>query len=1239
MTIVTSDLKGSTSLGERLDPESLREVLTRYFDEMRVVLESHGGVIEKIIGDAIVAVFGLTEQRDDDALRAVRAAAETQRILADLNDRLEREWGVRLTNRTGIATGELLIREARAGEHILTGSVVTIATAMEAGAPANGVLLAESTRRLVADDVEVEPVPDVVPKGMTTGLPAYHLVSVVTPTHAAHARDGASGPGSGGDRRPRETRKTVTIVFSDIRATTLDDQVLPPEVLRDAMATSFDAARRVLERHGGTVERYIGDAVMAVFGLPVRHEDDALRAVRSAHDMQHELATVAATLAAERGVQLHVAIGVNTGDVVAGDASLGQRLVTGDAVNVAARLEQAAPAGGVIIGDLTYQLARHAIDVESVPALTLKGKAEPVPAYQLTGLRTVPTHLREAERPLVGREAELDDLRAGYEEAILGGSCRMATLFGDAGVGKTRLTEEFLRAVGSEALVARGRCLPYGDGITFWPIVELVRTTAAIDEDDPPDVARTKIGSLVGDEEVLDRLASAIGLGGDQPFQLAELFWGIRRFLEILAADRPVVVLFDDIHWAEPTFLDLVEQLTATSDAPVMILCGARPELLERLPDWATGAGQRRIVLAPLSDPDAGRVADQLLGDVDLDDVVRQRIIRSAEGNPLFIEQVLSMLIENGALRRVDDRWVAAGDLSRITIPPTIQALLAARIDRLDEADRAVLDPASIIGLVFAIPALESLVDGALRSDLAIHLDSLTDKELVRPDPDDPDARRFGHILIRDTTYAGLLKRTRAELHERFVAWADEANRRSDRAAEFEEILGYHLEQAHRYRSELGPLDDHGVELGVRASARLASAGGRALGRGDLPAATNLLQRAVALLPDDHPERPGLLFHLGWVGLETGMYEVATDTLTAAETAARALGMDGLAERARLKARYIGYVAGGGEHERPPEPDIHASIELFERIGDEAGLVDAWRFIMQLRLVEGHWGDAAAAIEHVLEHARRADDTVTINRMGAYQAGAAFMGPTPVDEVIALGLSLLEHSGGDRKNDAQILRILAHAHAMRGEFDLARTEYRQARRDLEELGWTNQAAITSLDSGPAEMLAGDLAAAEAELRRDYQQLDAMGERNFIATVAAVLAEALYRQGRHADAEAFVERSVEIAAPDDVYTQFLWRQVRAKLRASEGAHEEALQLAESAVELTRRSDEPISQANALADLAEVLDAAGRTDEANQTRAQAIDLYERKGDIVAAAAAREAGREELSTSSGRRRGRAP
>ena len=1221
VTIVTSDLKGSTSLGERLDPESLRDVLTRYFDEMSVVLESHGGVIEKIIGDAIVAVFGLGEARDDDALRAVRAAAETQQTLALLNDQLERRWGVRLTNRTGIATGELIVHEATAGEHILTGPVLSLATAMEAGAPANEVLLAEGTLRLVADQVRVESVADVVPKGETRSVSAHRLVAVTAPHHDHPGAVIDSDAPIQDAAMSRQTRKTVTIVFSDIRATTLDDEVLAPDVLRDAMARSFDAARRVLERHGGTVEKYIGDAVMAVFGLPVRHEDDALRAVRSALEMQRSLESVADELAAERAVRLHVAIGVNTGEVVAGDARLGQRLVTGDAVNVAARLEQTAPDREVFIGDLTFRLVRNAVEVDAVPPLTLKGKADPVPAYRLRGLVTGRPAGRPADRPMVGRDDEMRQLQAAFDEAVATRSCRMATLLGDAGVGKTRLTDEFLGRASANARIIRGRCLPYGDGITFWPVVEMVREAAEIGEADPPEVARARIEALVHDEEITDRVASAIGLPGP-PFQVAELFWGIRRFLETLAAERPVVVLFDDIQWAEATFLELITQLTpATQEAPVMLLCGSRTELLEGNPEWAQGPGERRILLAPLSDADAGRIAEQLLGSVGLDDSVRTRIVQAAEGNPLFIEQVLSMLIENGSLREVAGRLEATTDLSRLRIPPTIQALLAARIDRLDDDERAVLDPASIIGLVFAITALESLVDDDLRDDLSRHLGSLTAKELIRPDPGDEAAsHRFGHILIRDTTYEGLLKRTRAELHERFVEWADEANRASDRAPEFEEILGYHLEQAFRYRSDLGPLDEHGIDLGVRASERLASAGDRALSRGDLPAATNLIQRAVALLPVGHLRRPGLLFQLGEARMETGAYEVATETLDAAKEEAIALDLVGLVARARLKALYIAYVAGTGALDAAPEAVVRESIDLFERIGDEGGLVDAWRFIMQLRLVEGHWGAAKEAIEQVIEHAKRADDPVTMSRMGAYLAGAAFMGTTATPEVIDLCDALIERAAGDRKAKAQILRILAHAHAMRGDFELARSEYRRSRRDLEELGWTFQAALTSLDSGPIELLAGNPGAAEAELRHDYDTLDQLGERNFIATVAAVLAEALYRQGKDDEAEAFVARSVEIAAADDVFTQFLWRQVRAKLRARQGAFVDAIQLANEAVDLTRQSDEPISQANAQLDLSEVLAAAGQTADADEAQERAIDLYEQKGDIESAAAAR-------------------
>jgi class 3 adenylate cyclase/tetratricopeptide (TPR) repeat protein len=1223
VTVVTSDLKGSTSLGERLDPESLREVLTRYFEEMGAVLESHGGVIEKIIGDAIVAVFGLPEARPDDALRAVRAAAETQRTLAALNDQLERQWGIRLTNRTGIATGELVVREATAGEHILSGPVLPLATAMEAGAPANEVLLADSTLAIVASEVTVDPVPDVVPKGGTEAVSAHRLVTVTSDVveHPVSSPDGTVGadatPVRAGSRQ--ETRKTVTIVFSDIRATTLDDAPLAPEVLRDAMGLAFVAARRALEAHGGTVEKYIGDAVMAVFGLPVRHEDDALRAVRSAVDMQRGLAVVADELAAERGVRLHMATGVNTGEVVAGDARLGQRLVTGDAVNVAARLEQTAPERGVIIGELTYRLVRDAVDVEAVAPLTLKGKAEPVPAYRLLGVRSgAGAGDGRVTRPLIGRENEMDELLASFTEATATRTGRTTTLVGDAGVGKTRLTEEFLAAVSGQARVLRGRCLPYGDGITFWPVVEMVRMACGIAEADPPDVALARMDAVCHDREVTDRVAAAIGLR-DTPYQVAELFWGVRRFLEILAANRPVVVLFDDIHWAEATFLELVSHITTTRDAPLLLVCGSRTELLERHPDWGTGDGSRRIVLSPLSDADAGRIAEGLLGSVGLDESVRARIVEAAEGNPLFIEQVLSMLVENGSLREVDGQWEAAADLSRLTIPPTIQALLAARIDRLEEGERAVIDPASIIGQVFPRAALETLVDPTVLGALTKHLRALTSRQLIRPDPADAAAaHRFGHVLIRDTTYEGLLKRTRADLHERFVAWADEANRRSDRATEFEEILGYHLEQAHRYRTQLGPLDEHGEGLGVEASRRLASAGERAFVRGDLPASTNLIGRAAALLPDGDARRPALLCRLAEARMNAGEYDAAIEVLQAAERTATELLDEAMVTRARLQSLLIRYLTGTGDDTVSPEPEVRAGIAVLERLGDHRGLADAWSFIGNLRIADGRWSDATDAITQVVDQATRAGDEATVVRMGAYLAFAAFNGPTPIPEVISLCEDLLTRTGGDRKAEAQILRVLAHAHAMRGEFALARDEYRRARRDLDELGWTFQAAVTSIDSGAVELLAGDPVAAEAEYRRDYEALDALGERNYITTISAYLAGALYDQGRWSESATHAAFSAEVAAADDVVTQFLWRQVTAKLAAREGDVAQALTLAREALELTRQSDDLVAQADALSDLASIMTSSGMATESADARIEALRLYERKGDVVSAAA---------------------
>ncbi len=923
-TIVTSDLKGSTALGERLDPESLREVMTTYIDEMRAVFEGHGGTIEKIIGDAIVAVFGLPTAREDDALRAVEAAAESQRALASLNDRLEQRWGVRLTVRTGVASGDVVVGEAAAAQHVLTGPTIAIATAMEQNAPPQEVLMADSTYALVQDAVEAEPLDPVTPKGATLSTPSYRLVSIADRRSGSAEEPASEGMRicqTCGEENPEEfrycgscgsqlalrgvvgdTRKTVTIVFADPKPATADGSAPAAEALRDVMSRYFAGMQRALSNHGATVEKFIGDAVMAVFGLPIRHEDDALRAVRAARDMQQALPQLNAAFEAEYGITLGNHIGVNTGEVVAGDASLGQRLVTGDTVNVAARLEQSAEDREILLGDLTYRLVRDAVSVEEVEPLTLKGKSEPVRAYRLLSVSdTVEGYQRRSDTPMVGREEEMMALRELFGRAVADRDCRMATVVGDAGVGKTRLVAEFTDERAAEALVIRGRCLPYGDGITFWPLREAVRDAAGIGADDGPDAALTKLHARIPDADVCDRLASVIGLS-EQPFPVPEVFWGARKFLEQLGHERPVVLVVDDIHWAEATFLDLIGNLVeSVESAPVLLLCTARRELLEKHVDWAQADGTLRVVLSPLTDADAGLVVEALLGGTGLDDAVRGRIVQAAAGNPLFVEQLLSMLIDEGTLQRQDDRWVQVGDLTRLQVPPTIQALLAARLDLLGPDERGVIEPASVIGQNFALAAVTELVPIAAVADVPSHLESLAGKQLVAANPDADAAEaayRFHHLLVRDAAYSGLLKRARAELHERFVDWAEGFNAAHGvDNREFEEIHGYHLEQAYRYLTELGTVDDHALHLGARASAKLASAGSRATARGDGPAAAGLMRRAAATLPGDDIERGRLLPRLGMALQEIGEFDEAGMVLGDAERIAALHGDEALAPR------------------------------------------------------------------------------------------------------------------------------------------------------------------------------------------------------------------------------------------------------------------------------------------------------------------------------------------------------
>jgi len=1008
---------------------------------------------------------------------------------------------------------------------------------------------------------------------------------------------------------PQEVRKTVTIVFSDLKGSTAMAEKLDSEAVREVMSRYFDEMRGALELHGGTIEKYIGDAIMAVFGLPRVHEDDALRAVRAAVEMRERLAMLNEELDQRWGVTIGNRTGVNTGEVVAGDVTTGQRLVTGDTVNTAARLEQAAPTCEVLIGEATYRLVRHAVEVESVEPLELKGKAERVPAYRLISAREAESVERRHDSPLVGRARELAVLTDELAAAAHDDSCRLVTIIAQAGVGKSRLIEEFVHIARPGARVVKGRCLPYGRGITFWPLVEIVRDAAAIRDDDAPEDARAKLLQVAGPggEDAVARVASAVGLA-ETDYPLDEVFWGTRKLLERQAARQPLVVIFEDIHWAESAFLDLIEHLETTARAPLFLLCAARPDLFEHRPEWSERKGPL-IELEPLSDEDSELIVEHLLGDAPFPAEARNRIIASAEGNPLFVQQVLSMMIDDGLLRKENGRWVPTGDLSDLAIPGTIQALLAARLDLLTPHERAVIEPASVIGLVFEEAAVDELVPDVVRPEVESHLVSMTEKQLVRPELDESDLDyRFHHILIRDAAYQGILKRARATMHERFANWGERVNRERDRQAQFDEILGYHLEQAYQYLLELGPLDEHGQELGRRAATRLSDAGRRAFARGDMAAAANLLRRSAALLPTEDPARLKLLPDLGEAMMEIGEFAWAEVYLDEALSAALAaeddlLHADTLLTRLLVRHHATDDLDAWRAEVKRETATLIQVLEEREAYNEAA---KAWRMVAFVHGIACEWEETAAAQRRAIHYARLAGNARQEARMSGAYSISLWSGPTPLPEAIAACEEILARGLASRQSEALVLCSLSLLVAMNGEYDRARELYRRGRSILDDLGAVVLAAWTSLTSGRVELLAGDLEAAEAELRRDYQQLVELGELFYRPSVAVLLAQTLYAQNRLADAEELATAAAEIAAADDIEPQAGWRSVKAKILARQGETAEAILFARAAVELLGQTDDVPSRIESLVDLAEVLAAAGNEDEARVALQDAREL---------------------------------
>src|SRR6266511_3088048 len=776
----------------------------------------------------------------------------------------------------------------------------------------------------------------------------------------------------------REARKTVSVLFCDLAESTRLTERLGPGALRRVLARYFAAARYVLERHGGTVEKFIGDAVLAVFGIPVAHEDDAMRAVRAAAELREAIARLNADLK-PLGIELLLRIGVNTGEVAAGGTAAGQSFVTGDAVVTAKRLEEAAPPGEVLLGPATYALVRDAVEAEQLAPLELKGKSEPLAAHLLRTLRPgAPGVERQLDSPLVGRAYELATLQSAFTEAVAARECRLVTVLGPAGIGKTRLVRE-LATTFPEVRLLSGRCLPYGDGITYWPFAEIVRQACGLSGEEPAAQARERIAALVtGAEEdgerIVNGIAAVLALG---EASADELFWAVRRLLEEVAGHQPLLVVIDQ-----------------------------------------------------------------------------------------------------GVLKQAPGGWRLTADPRRLELPPTINALLSARLDRLEPEERLVIERAAVVGEVFSWSAVGTLVPAELQSTVGACLQALVRKEFIRPVlrvTRNEDDFRFGHILVRDAAYAGLPKEERAELHERLVRFIDS---RFAGGIEGDEIGGYHLEQAARACSELNPLDDHGRALAEEAAARLAAAARRALARGDSPAAASLLERTVSLLAPDALERLELLIDLGDALRLVGRLEEADERLREAAERAASLGHAGVAQRAALDRAFLRLFTSPSEGTDAFLNATRAVVPVFERLGDDAGLAHAWTRLAEVYWVRLEIGRMQEALESALVAAGGAGSSERSHLRTAL-ARAAILGPTPVEKAFRLCRELATQSEGDRTDDALLDIYAAYLEALDGRFEDARARAAAAAPVLEELG--KQMLLASaqrLFAGQIELLAGDPAAAE-----------------------------------------------------------------------------------------------------------------------------------------------------------------
>jgi tetratricopeptide (TPR) repeat protein len=796
-----------------------------------------------------------------------------------------------------------------------------------------------------------------------------------------------------------------------------------------------------------------------------------------------------------------------------------------------------------------------------------------------------PVFPERSEAPIVGRRDELARLRRLFAAVAAERCCRVLTVFGEAGIGKTRLARELVAAVAHEATVLVGRCVSYGEGATYLPLRDAFRgvdAAAALAGSEEAELVGRRVAELTGQAE-----------GGSTS---GEGFWAVRRLLEALAGERPLLLVLEDVHWAEPTFLDLVEYLAQWSaEAPIPVLCLARPELIDARPAWGGPASPiGSLALEPLSAADSQRLVAALAGH--LAPEARASIAETAEGNPLYAEQLAAYAQDAGAEALAD-------------VPATIDALLASRLDRLETGERAALERAAVVGREFSHGDVLHLSPPEEAGSLGRHLLSLARRGLVQPGPSSApsaDAYRFHHVLVRDVAYAAIPKEARAGLHERF---ADRLEQQHDDDA----LVGYHLEQAYRLRADLGERDGHASRVAVAAGERLSAAGVRAWHVGDAPAATNLLGRAAELLPASHHSRAETLRELGNALWAVGEGEqVDAVLLDAIETAAASAD-----RRSELKARLdLAYRRLFSDPEGRAEELLdlaREAIPVFETLGDNRALGWAWLAVAHVHGGwQGRYGAAASDLERALAHYRAGGwvPSMCVREL----AMALYFGPTPADVAIDRCAGLLDEAG--RLGRADVGIYAAGVEAMRGRLPQARRLAGETRETYEELArislWTTWAPVAA----EIERLGGDRPAAARILEDACGSLERLGEPGLVSERAAFLSAVLCQEGRFGDAEPWASLAERTAASDDEGAQMRWRAARARLLAHRGALSEAETLVRGALRIAQESDRLNAHGDVLVDLAQILRHDGRDAAATASLEAARALYGRKGNLVSA-----------------------